>query len=232
MVEHATNGSQVPPPPATGSVVFVGAIAAVLGSVAWALVRHLANVEHGFVAWGIGGLVGFAMIWRKASTQPQALAAGLLALASIVCGKYSAFRLMLDQSANESVAVVDEDSLVETRKTATAWAALGVAPTDAQVRDFATAHGFEVETPAAFRADTGAFLSWIETAKPDAKAVRERLLADMTEQASFVEHLKEDFHPLDVLFAFLGVSTAYGMVRKAMHARLAAGQVDAAPPAA
>lgn len=209
-------------PPSTGSVVAVGAIAALIGSVAWGLVRYYANVEHGIVAWGIGGLVGFAMIWRKASTTPQAMAAGALALASIVCGKYTAFQLAIGEVAEQNVAQIDENAVEETRKNAAAWVALGASPTDEQVREFAKQYDFEFGTTAEFRAGTGQFLSWVDASKPDVAAFRARLRADMLAQISFVDYLKEDFHVLDVLFAFLGVSTAFGMVKKAEQARMAA----------
>lgn len=209
-------------PPSTGSVVAVGAIAALIGSVAWGLVRYYANVEHGIVAWGIGGLVGFAMIWRKASTTPQAMAAGALALASIVCGKYTAFQFAIGEIAGKSVAEIGEAAVEETRKNAAAWVELGASPTDEQVREFAKQYDFEFASPAEFRAGTGRFLDWVDASKPDVAAFRARLRADMLAEVSFVEYLKEDFHVLDVLFALLGVSTAYGMVKKAEQARTAA----------
>ncbi len=77
------------PPPDTGRRAIVnGAAAAVLGGGAWALIVAVTNYEVGYVAWGVGGLVGYTM--AKATTRrgrPMAMIAAALAAAGLLLGK-------------------------------------------------------------------------------------------------------------------------------------------------
>jgi hypothetical protein len=70
-----------------------GLVAAIAGGVVWALIVRWTDYEIGFVAWGIGFLVGTAVVFgaRNARGVPFQVVAVVLALAGIVIGKYLAF---------------------------------------------------------------------------------------------------------------------------------------------
>jgi hypothetical protein len=75
------------------TAALVGLGAAVVGGIAWGLIVKWTDYEIGFAAWGIGFIVGTAVVFGaqgRRGTQFQALAVAL-ALVGIVLGKYLAF---------------------------------------------------------------------------------------------------------------------------------------------
>jgi hypothetical protein len=92
-----------------------GGVAAVLGGAIWAGIVALTDMEVGWVAWGVGGLVGFAM--SKATTMRSAQVAGIaagMAVLGLLCGKVfiqifvtrPAFEQGLRESENAVTSVV------------------------------------------------------------------------------------------------------------------------------
>lgn len=73
-----------------------GVLAGIAGAAAWAAVAYYANLEIGYLAWGIGFLVGLAV---AAVGQSPGAPAGALAVAitllSILGGKYASVDMML-----------------------------------------------------------------------------------------------------------------------------------------
>lgn len=68
--------------------ILVGAGVGLLGGIAWAAIVALTDYELGYVAWGIGALIGYAM----ARSTPQrstelALIAAVIAITSLLVGK-------------------------------------------------------------------------------------------------------------------------------------------------
>ncbi len=73
----------------TGRTLVVGGIAAALGGIAWAVIVILTHYEVGWVAWGVGGLVGFAMARATvARSRSLAVGAAVLAVAGLLLGKW------------------------------------------------------------------------------------------------------------------------------------------------
>ena len=70
-----------------------GLVAAIAGGIVWALIVRWTDYEIGFVAWGIGFIVGTAVVFGSRNTRGVAfqLIAVLLALIGIAIGKYLAF---------------------------------------------------------------------------------------------------------------------------------------------
>ena len=54
---HVRTEDLLEPPPMGRAFAFAG-LAAVAGAAVWGLLRIYGNVEHGIIAWGIGGAVG------------------------------------------------------------------------------------------------------------------------------------------------------------------------------
>ncbi len=78
---------------ALGTAALAGLIAAILGGVAWGLIVRWSGYEVGFVAWGIGFLVGTAVALgaRGVRGLPYQVVAVVLSLAGILLGKYLSF---------------------------------------------------------------------------------------------------------------------------------------------
>ena len=70
-----------------------GLVAAIVGGVIWGLIVRWTEYEVGFVAWGIGFIVGTAVVFgaRNLRGLPYQLIAVILALLGIAIGKYLGF---------------------------------------------------------------------------------------------------------------------------------------------
>ena len=75
------------------TAALAGAVAAMVGGVVWGLIVRWSDYEIGFAAWGIGFIVGTAVVLGAQNERgmPLRLIAVVLALAGIVLGKYLAF---------------------------------------------------------------------------------------------------------------------------------------------
>ena len=73
-------------------------------------------------------------------------------------------------------------------------------------------------------------MRWFLDNKPTLEQWRANMVDAMQSHFTFLDYLKEDFKAIDLLFAFLGIATAFGMVSKATMAHrmaLAQMQIDA-----
>lgn len=88
--------------PITGSAIGAG-IAGVVGAAVWAGIAYAFHIEIGWIAWGIGALVGLGAAVGaagNADTRTGTLAA-VIAVASIVGGKYAAVEFSLNHAVTE-----------------------------------------------------------------------------------------------------------------------------------
>ena len=81
-------GDLLPPPP-IGRATVAGTGAAMMGAAAWGLIAYYGNVEVGYLAIGIGALIGWVMVKAGGHGTPIAVCAGLLTLLSILSGSTS-----------------------------------------------------------------------------------------------------------------------------------------------
>lgn len=84
--------------------LILGLIAGVIGAGVWAAVSFYTGYEVGFIAWGIGLLVGIGMI---AGAQDQAsgatgAVAAVIALAAVLGGKYATVHLAFEDLVQAS----------------------------------------------------------------------------------------------------------------------------------
>ncbi|MFO1031598.1 MAG: hypothetical protein U1F60_10990 [Planctomycetota bacterium] len=214
-------------PPPLGKPLLLGGLAAFAGAAVWALLVVYAHVEIGYLAWGIGLAVGAAMTYAGARGNLLALAAGVLALLSIGSGKHMAFRTLLSDEATKIAAGLDKEQYEAFQTQCDDWAKLGDSPTDAQIRAFVKEQGIVIADPTKFRAMYLPQMQWFLENKPNLEQWRANMVDTMQSQYTFLEYLKEDFNPIDILFAFLGIATAFGMVSKATMAhRMAIAQMQ------
>ncbi|MFG0331434.1 MAG: hypothetical protein ACF8PN_16215 [Phycisphaerales bacterium] len=84
-------------------VIGFGTAAGAVGAAIWAGVTLATDTEWGILAWGIGGLVGFA-VYAAAdgeAEQRNGVAAAIIAVLAVLAGKYAAVSLLLDEFVEE-----------------------------------------------------------------------------------------------------------------------------------
>lgn len=99
------------------SALIGGVVAGAAGAAIWAVIAYFANMEIGWIAWGIGLAVGVGVAVgnRGEGSVPAGVLAALLAAASVVVGKYATVQLMLPNEAeivSSSVAALDDPELL------------------------------------------------------------------------------------------------------------------------
>jgi len=197
-------------------------VAALLGAAVWGLVAIYADMQYGVIAWGIGGLVGSALVKGGGYGKRQAIIAALLAAMSIGLGRYIIYeKFCWDRTA--SVMEEKDGHLDLWRQEAEAWRALGEDPTDEEVERFAIQHDYDVEDAADFRqSHAPRLLSWF-TDKPTSSAdlsaeergqARVLMWSLMHRTFPFTQYLMQGLSVLDFLFAGLGLATAFGIVKR------------------
>jgi hypothetical protein len=94
-----------PEPTATSMpALMAGLFAALAGAGIWTAVTAMTNTEFGWIAWGVGGLVGFVMsrLTTERSVKLGATAA-LLAALGLAIGKVATVRVMIPTYGSELV---------------------------------------------------------------------------------------------------------------------------------
>ena len=82
--------------------IAAGLLAGLVGAAAWAAIAYYANLEIGYLAWGIGGLVGFATASGAGKSGPVLGGiAVLITIASICGGKYATVETGIQSSLTE-----------------------------------------------------------------------------------------------------------------------------------
>jgi hypothetical protein len=195
-----------------------GAIgAAAVGAAIWAAIVLITNYEVGWVAWGIGGLVGGACAGLGGRGQPLAATCAGLALASILVGKFAAVHFGMEGAIREELeAIASEELYDDQRKDWTDYAELPGSPSDEQIETFILDHDYEDVSVVEFRESIAPHLIDLANRNPSFDVWRsdfvEMQVVAVNEQVSVIEIVKEDLGAMDLLFAFLGVSTAFGLV--------------------
>jgi hypothetical protein len=93
-----------------------GLVAAIVGGVVWGLIVKWTDYEVGFVAWGIGFLVGLAVVTatRGARGPVFQVVAVVCALLGILLGKYLSFAWVLQEVAESQTQGLVEISVLST----------------------------------------------------------------------------------------------------------------------
>ena len=223
---------QVEPVVAAGRERSLPALAAaagagLVGAVGWALLLVLASYEIGWLAWGIGGLVGWAAVRAGGRGQVLAGAAALVTVLAIFGGKMLGYALQIHTDSKE-MAAQEALAFDEYQKDAADWAALAVngAPAPEAVRvfmathDYAEGDGAEVDAEQldGFLTHIVPMLAWFHAEEPTREEFAERSAADLRRmiyaESSLVGFVLADLNGIDALFAFFGISTAFGLVRR------------------
>lgn len=94
--------------------VAAGLVAAIVGGIAWGVIVKVSEYEVGIVAWGIGFIVGTAVVLatRGAKGPRQQVIAVACALIGILLGKYLSYALIVQEEAEsfgQSIGLLSSD---------------------------------------------------------------------------------------------------------------------------
>ncbi len=89
-----------------------GILVGILGATCWAMIAYFANLEIGYLAWGIGAAVGIVVSVAASESNPiLGLIAVLITAASICGGKYVIVETQIQSALSEID--IDTDSDIE-----------------------------------------------------------------------------------------------------------------------
>jgi len=86
-----------------GRCIIAGILSGTLGAILWGAIVYFTGYEIGWIAWGVGVLVGITIRFASGGADGGALgvAAALIALASIAGGKYFGAYMAVQSTVNE-----------------------------------------------------------------------------------------------------------------------------------
>jgi signal peptidase I len=107
-----------PPRPSVALALLAGLAAALVGGIAWGLLVKWTGYEVGIAAWGVGVLVGYAVLAAaggRKSAELQAVGVGS-ALLGVLVGKYLTFAFVVQESLGGQIGIVSGDMLTYFRE--------------------------------------------------------------------------------------------------------------------
>ncbi len=197
------------------------AIAALLGAILWKIIAVSFNYELGLIAWLIGGAIGFAAAIGGARGHNTAIACAILAFLAIFGGKFLTASYFISEataaiSTNTEFDGIDLESMFKkTQKDAIQFSA--TVTDEKSLRQFMAQQGYSNSTHA--ESVTDEEVAWF---KENEQPALEDALNNPQGFEEWKNAINEDFQNistfdvmieglglLDILFLFLGVSTAY-----------------------
>jgi len=104
--------------------IIFGAIAGVAGAALWAAIAYFANVEIGWLAWGIGGAVGFACAQGAGyGSRLIGTTAALITVVALLLGKVATVELLVNQEFGDPQALLEQTIAELNDETLTSWLA-------------------------------------------------------------------------------------------------------------
>jgi len=189
-----------------------------LGALIWGFVAHWTGYEIGYVAWAVGGLVGFGAFLLGGGGSTTGAACAVIALLGILGGKALAVNLQMSSGLAELHEKLLSDSRDYTASSRDERIAFMVSHgyTDAKSpRDVSNEEVEWFTTEMApileeLRRDQTPYTTWSSTERGAA------YYGSLRGNVSIWSAIASGFAPIDIIFALLGVSTAFklGSVRR------------------
>lgn len=203
-------------------------VAAAVGAFVWGALGYFTGYEVGYVAWGLGALVGWAMARFGGRGIASAITAAVLSVAGIAGGKLLGTHFVVEKSFREGCEATFTPALhAEFVQDAADFAGLGANPADGELRSFMVEHHYsaasspvevqedEVQTFLTTNVPNLRELHANRTSYADWYAAREAESRQAFEaEFSLVQANLEELNGFDLLFVALGVTTAFGIVRR------------------
>lgn len=192
-------------------------IAGVIGALVWGGISFATGYEIGYVAWGIGFLVGFGVVLTGGGSPMAGIMSAVVALLAILGGKALAVKFEVDKTINEVAA----QTFSEYERSAAKYAALEEGAsyaqfmvdeewTEAKKAEDVTSEevtDFELVWVPFLEAITeGSVTSanWLQKSEPG-----KQFKSAASGMVSIPGAVKESLGLFDLLFGFLGIATAY-----------------------
>jgi hypothetical protein len=203
----------------TGAILG-GLAGGILGAAAWAALAYFANLEVGWIAWGIGLLVGLGVLIGNGRERSHAagVVAVVLSVLSIVAGKYASVQIAFTGSRspfNQTLSRIDSDTPFVVSyladSVAEAYQSQGRAvdwpgnPDD--TRDEPSDYPPDVWSAAQARWD--AMSPEGQAAYRDALRQQTSEMASVMQQGIMMQAFKGTFGALDLVFLGLAIVTAW-----------------------
>ena len=192
--------------------MLAGLGAALIGGIGWTVITAMTGYEVGYAAWALGGLVGFGMARTTVRRDTAAAAsAATLAIVGLLIARVLIGEFVLGGSALDEV-LADDELMAQ------------AVTLDLQFND-----GFSKQLQAAYDAipegDTISDALWEEMVSEGVRHLetlsqdeREMMAAQFTglafAQIGLVGRVTAQMGAFDLLWAFLAVSTAWGMMKQ------------------
>jgi hypothetical protein len=202
------------------AAIAAAAVAALVGAWLWSFVAVTFEYEFGLIAWGIGGAVGFAAASAGSRGMQAGIICAVLAFGSIVAGKYWAYSAIVDQYQEAfTVAMEADDEMFAYYEEEMEDARLFVdgSGSDIFIRRFMVERGYTYAADAAsvgrdelaeFREYVAPELRSIAMDPPGFEEWQTRSSESLAEISPWAI-MREEFGLLDIVFAFLGIGTAF-----------------------
>ena len=206
------------------TALLVAAIGAFVGAAIWAVIAATTGYEVGYVAWGIGLLVGFGAKIAGGVGKPLAAACAGLALIGIFGGKMMAVRYDFAKQTKAMLeALTSKERYQEDLRDAADFAAL---KSEDEYAAFMVTHKYiDDEQPAPkvtaedvqeFKEHSVPHLKKLHADKPSYEQWRESCNANLAENfrpsismSGMARVAMSQLGAMDLVFALLGVATAY-----------------------
>jgi hypothetical protein len=202
-------------------VIGVSVGAAILGAVIWAGIAVATGREMGWIAWGIGGLVGGGTLWAGgAGMRPAVLAAALTAL-SIAGGRMGATQYLVDGAIDDIIASEEfTGELLDLKSDALDYSLIKGEVTDDKLTQFLVGHNylaldgtqdFDKESLDVARSEWIPTLGMLRIPGGEEQYIAESRMG-IKDNISLWEVIKENLGIVDIVFLMLGIGTAFKMV--------------------
>lgn len=200
----------------------VGAAAgALVGALIWAAISWATGYEVGYVAWAVGGLVGLGGVLFGARGKPLALSCAALALGAIFLGKVLAAKMAFSNLVAQALgALLTREAYAEQLDRAKDFSTV---PSEDAYRSFMAEHGYAADAASVTADELKTFkevqaprLERIQRTKPSFDKWRGECLAEAqqmsADDATVISGVARSLHPIDIIFAVLGIGTAFKIV--------------------
>lgn len=205
----------------TGKSLAAGAAAALVGALVWNFIANAFGYELGLVAWAVGGAVGFAVAATGSRGQNAGIACAALALVAIFGGKYMIYSGLEDEIADAIASSMGEIRSIYDREMTAADAYANVRDDNA-LRQFMVDHEYSgsynagdvtEEEIADFRENSAPRLDDFVYRKPSFDDWYHNTFEVDLGNISTTDIVMAALGPVDILFLFLGVGTAFRLGR-------------------
>lgn len=189
-----------------------------VGAILWATIGVATGLEIGYVAWAVGALVGVGCYALGGRGQAAGTVAAVVALVSIFAGKALIVRHLLGSNAVEQVynLLLPKAEAFAAVRSEEEYPAYMVAHEFTEAK---RAEDVKPEEVALFKAFTAPVLEDLGKNRPTVDEWRERPVVkagfdQLSSNSTVFAIVLSCLTPIDLIFLFLGVGTAYRICRQ------------------